>query len=112
MVAEFGPVRREEGGVKAQAGGLLLLAVRFSNWWMGAAMLLQAASLSFHAAFFAADRSELSHHSINLYVLGKNLASMAMLIVLLIATLVGMVKRRRRPSAPAATTVAATAQAA
>jgi hypothetical protein len=77
------------------AAGLLLLAVRFSNWWMGAAMLLQAASLSFHAAYFATDKADLSFALENLYVLGKNLASVAMLLVLLTATLVGIVKRRQ-----------------
>src|ERR1700751_6088490 len=35
------------------AVGLLFLAVRYSNWWMGAAMLLQAIGLSLHAAYFA-----------------------------------------------------------
>lgn len=87
------------------AGGLLLLAVRFSNWWMGAAMLLQAAGLSLHAAYFAADKAELSHSLINLYVLGKNLASVAMLVVLLTATIAGMLKRGR--VAPAAAAAAA-----
>jgi hypothetical protein len=84
------------------AGGLLLLAVRFSNWWMGAAMLLQAVGMSLHAAYFAADKAELSHNLINLYVLGKNLTSVAMLVVLLTATLVGMAKRTRRPAHAAA----------
>jgi hypothetical protein len=89
------------------AGGLLLLAVRFSNWWMGAAMLLQAAGLSLHAAYFAADKAELSHSLINLYVLGKNLASVAMLVVLLTATIAGMVKRGRTRAAPATAAAAA-----
>jgi hypothetical protein len=88
------------------AAGLLVLAVRFSSWWMGAAMLLQAVSLSFHAAYFAADKAEISFALENLYVLGKNLTSMAMLIVLLTATLVGMAKRTRR-AAPAAAAQAA-----
>jgi hypothetical protein len=82
------------------AAGLLILAVRFSSWWMGAAMLLQAVGLSFHAAYFAADRAEISFALEDLYVLGKNLASVAMLLVLLIATLAGMVKRSRRRTPP------------
>lgn len=81
------------------AGGLLILALRFSSWWMGAAMLLQAASLSFHAAYFAADKSDLNHASLYLYVLGKNLSSVAMLIVLASATVAGMLKRRRARAA-------------
>ena len=95
------------------AAGLLILAVRFSSWWMGAAMLLQAVSLSFHAAYFAADKAEISFALEDLYVLGKNLASVAMLIVLLTATIAGMVKSRRtRPAAARAAAAPPTAQAA
>ncbi len=70
------------------AVGLLFLAVRYSNWWMGAAMLLQAIGLSLHAAYFAAERADLSRHSLWLYIAGKNLASLAMLLVILVATFV------------------------
>ncbi len=87
--------------------GLLILAVRFSSWWMGAAMLLQAVGLSFHAAYFAADKAEISFALEDLYVLGKNLASVAMLLVLLIATLAGMFKRDRARGAHAAAVQAA-----
>jgi hypothetical protein len=78
------------------AAGLLILAVRFSNWWMGAAMLLQAIGLSLHAAYFAADQSEMGMKLLRAYVLGKNLASLGMLLVLLAATIMTMVKRSRR----------------
>src|SRR3569623_1521487 len=54
------------------AAGLLFLAVRYSNWWMGAAMLLQALSLALHAGYFAAERADLSKHVLRNYVLGKN----------------------------------------
>lgn len=81
------------------AAGLLILALRFSSWWMGAAMLLQAMTLSFHAAYFAADKTEISFDLEDLYVLGMNLASVAMLVVLLTATVVGMVKRGRAAGA-------------
>ena len=78
--------------------GLLILALLYSSWWMGAAMLLQAVSLAFHAAFFAADQSDLSHHTLNLYVLGMDVASVTMLVVLLAATVAGMLKRRKARS--------------
>ena len=89
------------------AGGLLLLAVLFSSWWMGAAMLLQALSLSFHAAFFAADKTDLNHATLNLYLLGKNLSSVAMLVVLFAATVAGIYKRHRARAAARASLGAA-----
>jgi hypothetical protein len=78
------------------AVGLLFLAVRYSNWWMGAAMMLQALSLALHAGYFAAERAELSHHVLHNYVLGKNLASLAMLLVILVATIVAARQRGRK----------------
>jgi len=89
------------------AAGLLVLAVRYSSWWMGAAMLLQALSLSFHAAYFAADKSELSHTTLNLYIRGMDGASVAMLVVLVAATIAGIHKRRRARSAARASLGAA-----
>jgi hypothetical protein len=85
------------------ATGLLILALRFSSWWLGAAMLLQAAGLSLQAVFFASERSDigLADNELlaakRLLVLGKNLASVAMLLVLLAATLATIIKRRRAP---------------
>ncbi|MDB5461164.1 MAG: hypothetical protein JWO72_2905 [Caulobacteraceae bacterium] len=81
------------------AAGLLILAIRYSSWWLGAAMALQAVGLSLHAAYFAADKSEVSIVQQQLYVLGKNLASVAMLLVLLAAVLAGVLQRRRSASA-------------
>jgi hypothetical protein len=75
--------------------GLLILAIRYSNWWMGAAMLLQALGLSFHAAYFGADQSEISKRALHFYVMGKNLSSWAMLLVILIGTLAYWRKRTR-----------------
>jgi len=90
------------------AMGLLVLAIRYSNLWMGAAMLLQALGLSFHAAYFGTDSSELGVAAKRLYILGMNLASVTMLLVLLVATIIAMIKRGRAkaaalaPVAPAA----------
>jgi hypothetical protein len=75
--------------------GLLILAIRYSNWWMGAAMLLQALGLSFHAAYFSADQSEISRKALHFYVMGKNLSSWGMLLVILIGTLAAWRKRSR-----------------
>jgi hypothetical protein len=81
--------------------GLLFLAVRYSNWWMGAAMLLQSLSLALHAGYFAAERADLSAHVLRNYILGKNLASAAMLLVILAATIASILRRRTRgPGAP------------
>lgn len=81
------------------AAGLLFLAVRYSNWWMGAAMLLQSLSLALHAGYFAAEQADLSAHVLRQYILGKNLASLAMLLVLLAATVVTILRRRSRDAA-------------
>jgi hypothetical protein len=83
------------------ATGLLILALRYSSWWLGAAMLLQAIGLGLQAAYFAADRPEfdLSYRELltakQVLVLGKNLASCAMLLVLLAAMLATLIKRHR-----------------
>lgn len=82
------------------AAGLLILAIRYSNLWMGAAMLLQATGLSLHAAYFAAEKADLSRHTLWLYVAGKNLASFAMLLVILAAGLAAWIKRNRKAAAP------------
>jgi hypothetical protein len=91
------------------AGGLLILAVRYSSLWMGAAMLLQAIVLSLHAAYFAAEQSEIDMKTLKLYVFGKNLASVGLLVIILAATLFSILKRRKsRPqAAPAASMGAA-----
>jgi hypothetical protein len=73
--------------------GLLILAIRYSSLWMGAAMLLQAIGLSFHAAYFGADQGEISKHVLRFYVLGKNLASGSMLLVILAGALASWRKR-------------------
>ncbi len=78
------------------AAGLLILAIRFSSLWMGAAMLLQAIGLSLHAAYFAAEKADLSRHTLWLYIAGKNLASFAMLLVILAAGLAAWHGRSRR----------------
>ena len=78
------------------AAGLLILAIRYSNLWMGAAMLLQATGLSLHAAYFAAEKADLSRHTLWLYIAGKNLASFAMLLVILAAGLAAWHRRSRR----------------
>jgi hypothetical protein len=77
------------------AVGLLILAIRYSSWWMGAAMLLQAIGLSFHAAYFAADPDEISRKVLHFYVMGKNLSSWGMLLVILVGTLASWRKRTR-----------------
>jgi hypothetical protein len=78
------------------AAGLLILAIRYSSLWMGAAMLLQAIGLSLHAAYFAAEQADLSRHTLWLYIAGKNLASFAMLLVILAAGLAAWHGRSRR----------------
>ena len=82
------------------AAGLLVLALRYSNWWMGAAMLLQALGLSFHAAYFAVDKSDLDAHHKHHYVQAMDFVSVAMLFVILGATIASMLKRRRARAAP------------
>ncbi len=78
------------------AVGLLFLAVRYSNWWMGAAMLLQSLALALHAGYFAAERADLSAHVLRNYILGKNLASAGLLLLILAATVASLLQRRRQ----------------
>jgi hypothetical protein len=86
------------------AAGLLILAIRYSSLWMGAAMLLQAIGLSLHAAYFAAEKADLSRHTLWLYIAGKNLASFAMLLVILAAGIAAWRRRSRVTVARAAET--------
>jgi hypothetical protein len=81
------------------AVGLLFLAVRYSNWWMGAAMLLQSLALALHAGYFAAERADLSAHVLRNYILGKNLASAGLLLIILAATVASILTRRPREAA-------------
>ena len=76
--------------------GLLILAIRYSSLWMGLAMLVQATALSFHAAYFAADPDEISKKVLHFYVMGKNLASVGLLVIILAATVTSILKRHRR----------------
>jgi hypothetical protein len=88
------------------ATGLLVLALRYSSWWLGAAMLLQAVGLSLQAIYFTYERADIGLAGNELLaakrflVLGKNLASLAMLLVLLAATIATIVKRRRSSVRP------------
>lgn len=84
------------------AVGLLFLAVRYSNWWMGAAMLLQSLALALHAGYFAAERADLSAHVLRNYILGKNLASAGLLLIILAATVASILARRTRDSGASA----------
>ena len=74
------------------AVGLLILAIRYSSWWLGAAMLLQGIALSLHAAHFAAVHADESINVLNLYILGKNLASVGMLFAILAGTLANLLR--------------------
>jgi hypothetical protein len=91
------------------AMGLLYLAIRYSNWWIGAAMLLQAIGLSLHAAYFAAEKTDLSHHMLRLYVEGKNFASAAMLAIIIAATIASILRRRSKTATARASTIASRA---
>jgi hypothetical protein len=77
------------------AVGLLILAIRYSSLWMGVAMLVQATVLSFHAAYFAADQAEISKKVLHFYVMGKNLGSIGLLVIILAATFASIFKRNR-----------------
>jgi hypothetical protein len=83
------------------AMGLLILAVRFSNLWLGAAMLLQAVALALHAGYFAAEKADLSYQILWDYVAGKNLASVLMLVIIVFATVASIRKRARARGATA-----------
>jgi hypothetical protein len=91
--------------------GLLFLAVRYSNWWMGAAMMLQAIALALHAGYFQAERADLSKHVLRNYVMGKNLASAGLLLIILAATIANVLSRRAKASKARASASAPASQA-
>ena len=73
---------------------LLALAFRFRNTWLGFALILQGASMTLHAIYF----QEPGKHP-SFYLMGINGLSIAMLGLLVFATLLAM--RRRRAVAAA-----------
>ncbi|MEY4248571.1 MAG: hypothetical protein RJA87_204 [Pseudomonadota bacterium] len=78
----------------ALAIGLLILALRFRSSWLGFGLMVQGASMTLHAMYF----QEPGRHP-NYYLVGIDALSLAMLVLLVVATILAM--RRRRAVAAA-----------
>jgi hypothetical protein len=68
---------------------LLVLAVRFANLWIGAAMILQAAQFSLHAYYLV---MELPHDRLHAWI--NNTDDWGILISLLVGTILAIRRRR------------------
>ncbi len=73
------------------AGGFLLIALRYANFWLGGAMLLQAVQFSLHAYYLVGDlRRDYVYATVN------NIDSFGVLLFILIGTILSW--RRRAAS--------------
>jgi hypothetical protein len=68
---------------------LLILAVRFANLWIGAAMILQAAQFSLHAYYLV---MELPHDRLHAWI--NNTDDWGILIAIAVGTVLAMRRRR------------------
>lgn len=73
----------------ALAIGLLALALRYRSTWLGFALMVQGASMTLHAMYF----QEPGRHP-NYYLIGIDALSLAMLVLLVVATILAMRSRR------------------
>jgi hypothetical protein len=77
----------------AMAFTFLVLAIRYNNLWLGAAMMLSGAEFSLHAAHLM-DLGDPHLGPVNLYALAGNLFDLALCGILVWATLSSMKQRR------------------
>jgi hypothetical protein len=76
--------------------GLLVLAIRYTSLWLGAAMLLQAAQFSLHAFYYVTAKSfDL------LFAVVNNVVSWGILIAIVAGTFASWAQTRRAAKAPA-----------
>jgi hypothetical protein len=76
--------------------GLLVLAIRYTSLWLGAAMLLQAAQFSLHAFYYVTAKSfDL------LFAVVNNVVSWGILIAIVAGTFASWTQARRASRAPA-----------
>ena len=73
----------------ALAIGLLALALKFRSSWLGFGLMVQGASMTLHAMYF----QEPGRHP-NYYLVGIDALSLAMLVLLVVATILAMRSRR------------------
>lgn len=76
----------------AEAVGFLVLAIRYNNLWVGAAMMLKGLQLAVHATHLT-DEADPMFAGFNLYAASLNLISLLLCIVLLGGT-VASIRRR------------------
>lgn len=79
------------------AVGFLMLAIRYSSLWLGAAMLLQGGQFSLHAWYLV---SGLQRD--RFYAIANNLVTIGILICILVGTLMAWRRRSRAGAAQAA----------
>jgi hypothetical protein len=75
------------------ATGFLILAIRYNNLWLGAAMMLQGVQLGLHAISYTS--TDLRLFGYNLFALMLNLISLLILITIAGGVGASAVKRRR-----------------
>ena len=76
------------------AVGLLVVAVRYSSLWLGAAMLCEAVQFTAHALRLS-DNARVSRHGPDIYVIVINAASYLVLLVLIGGTCATIARRRK-----------------
>ena len=74
--------------------GFLYIAIRYSSLWLGAAMLLLAASFTLHAAGLS-DPARPRWHGMIIYLLANNVLSYLTLLALAGGTVATIVRRQR-----------------
>lgn len=79
----------------AVALAFLVLAIRYNSLWLGVAMILQGLGLGLHATHLT-DLVEPGFMGFQVYALGINFVSLAILVVLIGGTTASMLDRRKR----------------
>ena len=74
--------------------GFLIVAIRYSSVWLGAAMLFEAGSFAAHA-FQMADPNGPRWHGLRVYLMITNIMSDLVLATLLAGTIAAILRRRR-----------------
>ena len=74
--------------------GFLIIAIRYSSVWLGAAMLFEAGSFAAHA-FQMADPDGPRWHGMRVYLMITNIMSDLILLTLVAGTIAAILRRRR-----------------
>ena len=95
------PVTAEMFLDTAVAVGFLVLAIRYNNLWLGAAMMVKGIQLAVHATRLT-DGEDTKLGGINIYALSLDLIAMVICSILAAGTLATIRRRKRQRQAQAA----------